>query len=63
VASDETSLTYRGILRCTHPLASRLRHFMVGLLETHVQDMAARAGRRAANRSLAERTLGGPPRG
>lgn len=59
VASDETNITYRGVLRCGHPLASRLRHVVVGVLETHVQDLAARAGRRAANRTLAERALGG----
>jgi carbon monoxide dehydrogenase subunit G len=58
VASDETNITYRGVLQCGHPLASRLPHLMVGVLETHVQDLASRAGRRAANRHLAERKLG-----
>jgi hypothetical protein len=58
VASNETNITHRGVLRCGHPLVSRLPHFAEGVLETHVEDLASRAGARAAKRFLAGRQLG-----
>jgi hypothetical protein len=58
VASNETNITHRGVLRCGHRLVSRLPHFAEGVLETHVEDLASRAGARAAKRFLAGRQLG-----
>jgi len=55
---DETSLTYRGVLRCGDRYAGRLRHVLTGVLEGHLDAVASRVATRAARRTLAERTLG-----
>jgi hypothetical protein len=54
----ETSLTYRGVLRCGDRYAGCLRHVLTGVLEGHLESVAARVATRAERRTLAERTLG-----
>ena len=58
VAAEETNLTYRGELRCDHPLAARLRHVLTGILETHMDALATRIASRAARRTAAAHALG-----
>ena len=55
---DETALTYRGVLRCGDRYAGCLRHVLTGVLEGHLESVAARVATRAERRTLAERTLG-----
>jgi hypothetical protein len=57
VAAEETNLTYSGVLRCDHRLASRLGRVLAVILESSMDALATRTASRAARRTAAAHAL------
>ena len=58
VATDETTLVYRGTMRFSDRYAGPLQPIHAEVLEEHLDTLANRIAARAARHTLAERTLG-----
>lgn len=58
---QETTLTYRGVVRCRHGFVGRLQFAMASFIEGHVNSLSGRIADLAAQHDEAQRRLSHPP--